>query len=125
MCRYLQHEAKTHWACLPCRWTSKHHPFRHPSCPLCRTEMVNLGRDFKAPRADDIRQWRKVEALWARGIRFDSCGCNGPGPRPATLAQMRRDDGRTRRRRREEAAPGTFSRVLRDANRATLRRSRA
>lgn len=122
MCRYLQHPAKSHMVCLPCRWTSK--STRPITCPLCQTPMVDLGRDFKAPRADDVRQWRKVAALWERGIRFDSCGCNGPGPRPKSLAQMRRDDARTRRRRREDAAPKTFARTLQAANKAWLAKHR-
>lgn len=100
MCRYAVHPAKTHWACLPCRWTSKH-PTRWacedgPHCPRCRSRMVDLGRDFHAPRRADTNQWRKVAMLFAAGITFDSCGCNGPGPRPRTLADAKSQLGHRR-----------------------------
>lgn len=92
MCRYAVHPARTHWACLPCRYTSKYNcgdctdPV--PSCPLCRAKMINLGRDFTAPRRRNDNQWRKIELCVAAGLTFDSCGC-GPGPRPRTLAEAK------------------------------------
>lgn len=95
MCRYhLWVEYKTHYACLPCRFTAKH-PWvskdAGPRCPHCRARMVALGRDFHAPRRADRNQWRKVSMLFAAGIRFDSCGCTGPGYRPRTLADAKAD----------------------------------
>jgi hypothetical protein len=64
--------------------------------------MVDLGRDLKAPRRNDIGQWRKIALLWRHGIRFDSCGCGGPGWRPRTLAEAKAQLVPTRRRRREQ-----------------------
>jgi hypothetical protein len=51
--------------------------------------MIDLGRDFAAPRQNAVRQWRKLEILVAAGWRFESCGCRGPGLRPQTLGQAR------------------------------------
>jgi len=30
-----------------------------------------MGWSFKAPRRNDMEQWRKVEKLWVHGYRFD------------------------------------------------------
>ena len=50
--------------------------------------MVDVGLDFKAPRRADRKQWEKARQLVVAGVRFHSCGCNGPGPRPATLREV-------------------------------------
>jgi hypothetical protein len=93
MCRYSMHPSKTHFACLPCRFTSKHWGARwrevNVYCPHCGELMVDLGRDFKAPRRQSVSQWRKVEMLAAAGITFDSCGCSGPGSRPKSLSDAK------------------------------------
>lgn len=99
MCRYIQHPVRTHWACIACRYTTKAR-IEGP-CPQCRKVMVDLGRDFKAPRRDDTRQWQKIAVLFERGIRFDSCGCSGPGPRPRTASDARGQFGLRRQRLRE------------------------
>ncbi|MEO7719593.1 MAG: hypothetical protein ABIY70_25600 [Capsulimonas sp.] len=51
--------------------------------------MTNMGKDFKAPRQTDAKQWQKVEQLYINGYIFSSCGCGGSGPRPATLAGVK------------------------------------
>lgn len=91
MCRYAMNPYKTHWACPPCRRTGKHPDWVSPRCPACDRPMADLGRDFHAPRRRDAGQWRKVELLVAAGIRFASCGCTGPGGRPRTLADAKRE----------------------------------
>ncbi|MFI7608729.1 hypothetical protein ACIBTV_26775 [Micromonospora sp. NPDC049366] len=120
MCRYAFARYKTHFACLADRRTAKHPPGAAPRCPDCREPMVDLGRDFHAPRRADGRQWRKLALLVAAGRRavdgryradgplFDSCGCAGPGPRPTTLA-----DAKTllRRRRADRRAPAVKART--------------
>jgi hypothetical protein len=50
--------------------------------------MHNLGKDFKPLKQKDVKQWQKVERLFEAGITFHSCGCPGPGPRPATLQEV-------------------------------------
>jgi hypothetical protein len=50
--------------------------------------MVDLGRDFKAPKQGDVKQWRKVAKLYENGIIFSSCGCCGPGARPGKLQDV-------------------------------------
>jgi hypothetical protein len=47
-----------------------------------------MGHDFKAPRQKEIRQWKKVERLFNSGIDYHSCGCGGPGYRPARLKEV-------------------------------------
>lgn len=98
MCRYALHSAKTHYACLSCRFTAKHPGWLdgQPRCPHCAEPMVDMGKDFKAPRHLAVAQWRKVRLLAAAGLTFDSCGCRGPGPRPRTLAEAKTQLGRRR-----------------------------
>jgi predicted RNA-binding Zn-ribbon protein involved in translation (DUF1610 family) len=112
MCRYGFGSVKTHRVCLPCRRSLKQSTGSTAPCPECGGELVNMGRDFKAPRRSNARQWRKLELLVAAGRRavdpryrtdgplFDSCGCTGPGPRPRTLADAKSLLGVRRSRRR-------------------------
>ncbi len=51
--------------------------------------MVNVGRDFAAPRRSDDPAWRALSAVLYAGLSFHSCGCNGPGFRPRTPRQVR------------------------------------
>src|SRR5437867_1083821 len=103
MCRYAMYGPyKEKFACFHCRKMFKQpHPseLRYPVrtdtegkrialCPECSHPMNNMGLDFKAPRQSDIRQWRKVALLFAQGHAYHSCGCSGPGPRPATLKDV-------------------------------------
>ena len=43
--------------------------FRH-KCPDCAGPARFMGRDFKAPRATDLRTWRRVERFMASGRLF-------------------------------------------------------
>lgn len=101
MCRYAQYTYKEHYACFACRKMFRQ-PMRHEMarpiareekrvspCPQCGQAMTNLGKDFKAPRQTDVKQWQKVQELYANGYSFGSCGCCGPGPRPATLQDVK------------------------------------
>ena len=86
MCRSSLHPFyKDPMACFKCRkvWHDV------PCCPECKGEVHNMGKDFKAPRQANRRQWRKVELLFKNGIRYASCGCGGPGYRPQTLPEAR------------------------------------
>lgn len=90
MCRYSDANYRTHFVCLGCKWHAKDdRSGTPPLCPTCRNEMVDMGRDFKAPRKEASNQWTKLRILVAQGVRFDSCGCDGPGPRPKTLGEAR------------------------------------
>jgi DNA-directed RNA polymerase subunit RPC12/RpoP len=103
MCRYGDTTYKEHYACFHCRKAFKQPSYfdlpkdvrpkrreeRVVVCPQCGSRMRNMGLDFKAPRQRSVDQWRKVELLYQRGITFHSCGCCGPGYRPATLAEVR------------------------------------
>ena len=115
MCRYgMYGPYKFRYACFTCRKMfrqvntrdrelyaafdaemngSLEHRKRHEAarvclCPQCRQPMHNMGFDFKAPRQSEVDQWHKVEILHARGYRYSSCGCCGPGYRPETLKEV-------------------------------------
>lgn len=102
MCRYAEHVYKMPFACFACRKVFKQpsywdlSPAQRPApgqprtipCPQCRRPMHAMGHDFRAPRQRDIAQWAKVAVLFRHGITYHSCGCNGPGPRPATLREV-------------------------------------
>ena len=103
MCRYGDYGPyKEIWACFACRKSFKQinrfeltRPMpvtsegeRYVPCPQCRRQMHNMGRDSKAPKQNDLKQWRKVEILYCHGYAYHSCGCVGPGPRPAMLRDV-------------------------------------
>lgn len=93
MCRYSAavHPVPTSLVCLTCRIAVSQIPFRGPgpTCGRCAGPLIDAGRDFAAPPRRDVRQWRKVALLLEAGVRFDSCGCAGPGRRPGTLADAK------------------------------------
>lgn len=104
MCRYAYAGPyKDRYACFACRKAFKRRKasdlaaHMRPThgvaeavavrCPDCGGRMHDMGMDFAAPRRDDVRQWRKVEVLFAHGVTFHSCGC-GPGLRPVALREV-------------------------------------
>lgn len=102
MCRYLTHQYPQHFACLSCLVAFKGDRFGGDTdgsrrCPSCAAPALAMGRDFKPPRKQATTQWRKLELLVGAGVRFDSCGCGGPGKRPRTLADAKREDSDRRR----------------------------
>lgn len=65
------------FACFDCQKSFKRHveafPIDYPdhmSCPECEGISVNLGRDVKAPKKDDVKQWEKVKFLVDHGFLF-------------------------------------------------------
>lgn len=95
MCRYAMcGPYKQHYACFSCRkafklrnlfstdWWRTNRADAPVSCPECRQPMGDMGLDFKAPRQAAVKHWAVVEVLYHRGVRYDSCGCSGPGYRP-------------------------------------------
>jgi hypothetical protein len=102
MCRYMFDPYLTHWVCVADRRSFKA-IWQAPICPDCSTPMLDVGKDFHAPRRADLRQWRKVGLLVERGLLFHSCGCSGPGPRPRTLADAQSQFGLRRSDRRHRA----------------------
>lgn len=51
--------------------------------------MIDAGYDLAVPRRRDTRGWRALEAVLQAGLTFHSCGCDGPGFRPRTPAEVR------------------------------------
>lgn len=97
MCRYgMSGPYRGHWACFACRKSFKWPHDRHadratlpsPTCPPCGGPLESMGLDFRAPAANDLKQWQKVRLLADHGFRYFSCGCGGPGPRPAELRDV-------------------------------------
>jgi hypothetical protein len=52
--------------------------------------MFEAGRAFRAPRASNVRQWRKVELLLRNGVTFHHYGWGdrSDASRPATLREV-------------------------------------
>lgn len=99
MCRYAMYGPyKDIYACFQCRkvfrQTSNYELGKHDvqnrtyTCPQCGRTMNDMGHDFKAPKQNDVKQWMKVEILFNNGFTFHSCGCGGPGYRPAKLSEV-------------------------------------
>jgi hypothetical protein len=53
-------------------------------CPQCGSLMANMGKDFEAPRMNQVKEWQHLAQLYKVGITYHSCGCGGPGYIPAT-----------------------------------------
>ncbi|MFI0960063.1 deoxyxylulose-5-phosphate synthase [Streptomyces sp. NPDC021080] len=90
MCRYAT-SYKPHFVCLACRASFKQSPLplrEHP-CPHCRTPMVDAGFDLAVPRRGNNSAWKALEATLRAGLTFHSCGCDGPGYRPRSTAEVR------------------------------------
>jgi hypothetical protein len=50
-------------ACFECRKTFKKPvSLEECVCPDCRGPMTRMSRTFKAPKQEDLKQWRKVQA---------------------------------------------------------------
>jgi len=88
------------YACLDCKTAHKRHidgaPSDYPSiipCPICKSDMYCLGRNFKAPKKSDSSQWAKVQFLISHGFLFQKIrpdGINGDSiPYPKTLDEAR------------------------------------
>ena len=63
------------FACFRCRRSFKrsYKPgVEERPCPNCGGVAVRLSRKFKAPPADNGRQWAKVEYFVSQGFRFES-----------------------------------------------------
>ncbi|WP_444901268.1 hypothetical protein ACJJIG_16520 [Microbulbifer sp. SSSA007] len=71
----------------PVEYSGKKATRCHP-CPGCGECMHEMGRSFKAPKAVDKRQWRKVQILFAAGFRFISCGSHEGAKLPAELSEL-------------------------------------
>lgn len=92
MCRYAMSTYKPHYACFNCRKSFKRrllHDINRElhsindsvsaKCPECTKTMVDMGKDFEAPKKNDIKAWEHIQNLYTSGITFHSCGCTGPG----------------------------------------------
>lgn len=61
--------ANDHEICAPCRYATKYVP---GPCPHCGQALVSMGKNFKAPRKNDVAQWHKlalIVELWRTGKR--------------------------------------------------------
>lgn len=82
------------FACFQCRKSYKQRLSfvrlrKHsPLCPECSAEMWEMGRQFKAPKQSDVKQWRKVEALVRNGITFHSQRLSHMRPMPKVLREV-------------------------------------
>jgi hypothetical protein len=115
-----------HRICASCRYTTKYVP---GPCPHCGQSLVNMGKNFKAPRKDNVVQWRKLELVivlrragrhhpncWyaqqaAAGVHYDDTRwgvayCRCPWLKNfQTPADVKSGLGRRRSRRKNYAAP--------------------
>lgn len=78
-------------ACFTCRRSFKRPPELDDTlrvCPGCEGPLYEMGRSFKAPRRTDIRQWKKVQMLFAHGFRFFSYRSYDCPPLPSSLREV-------------------------------------
>ncbi len=59
-----------HIVCFTCRTSLKGRGGTGFPCNICGTPLVNLGRDFKAPKKNNLKQWRKVFLFHQKGYHF-------------------------------------------------------
>jgi hypothetical protein len=55
-------------------------------CPNCKKPMAQLGKNFRAPRQENLRAWRLLERLFAAGFVFDSSLEGSVPTHPSDLA---------------------------------------
>ncbi|WP_430457966.1 hypothetical protein [Rheinheimera sp.] len=64
------------FACLSCRKSFKREfnlaeeKPKELKCPECGGVAHNLGRHFKAPKKNNLKQWQKIAFLLEHGFRF-------------------------------------------------------
>ena len=99
MCRYGMTTYKSHYACFSCCKTFKRRllsdieskndfQLTEAKCPECGQLMANMGKDFEAPKKDNVKEWIHIKNLFSVGIIFHSCGCSGPGYIPNTKEKL-------------------------------------
>lgn len=105
-----RHKYLMQHACFECRKAFKRDiyylpeskPEPEPVCPDCGGETWWMGRTFKSPKQDDVKQWRKVEMLRRNGVDFHSYGSHGLGKFPRLLSDVAPFIERIRRRSENE-----------------------
>jgi ribosomal protein L37AE/L43A len=77
-------------ACFLCRKSFKleRSDTRVRACPDCGGQAYEMGRSFKAPARSDIKQWKKVQVLFAHGFRFFSYRTYECAPLPDRLSEV-------------------------------------
>lgn len=99
------------YACFRCRRSFKRASRSQAvlPCPNCGGPAIGLTRKFKPPKADDCRQWQKVEALVRHGFLFWSL----PEPYPDTLNEVPAFAARNAKLVAEERArnPAAFAEI--------------
>ena len=85
-------------ACFSCRKVFKkpHEYFRAASrqlvvyrCPQCGHDMVFMGVKFRAPRADDVAEWSRIEAALREGRDYGIPTVRKQKPKPKLSPQLR------------------------------------
>lgn len=83
LCHYAHFTYKPRHACFRCRKAFKRPSQAEvdpegephdPRCPECGGDVFDLGIGFVVPPRSKVQQWRRLEALAARGVRFLCCG---------------------------------------------------
>ena len=88
------------YACLECKTAHKRRlessPSEYPlkmACPICKSDMYHVGRNFKAPKKSDQKQWMKIQFLISHGFLFQKIRPNGINndsiPYPDTLEEAK------------------------------------
>lgn len=107
-CKSGYHKAyhKEHFACFNCRKAYKwsyttagclyykaemleyYLRARKVVCPQCAKPMVAMGKNFKAPKQTNKKQWEKVRLLYQNGFAYHPSCCNTPQYRPRKLNEV-------------------------------------
>jgi DNA-directed RNA polymerase subunit RPC12/RpoP len=75
------------YACFSCRKAFKKslgNQSEGSLCPECSQPMSYMGTAFRAPKQENLNQWKKAELLIAAGFHFTKDG----GPKPRTLKNV-------------------------------------
>lgn len=59
-------------------------------CPDCSGKIYEMGRNFKAPKKTDKKQWKKVKLLYSAGFRFFGSGMHDGPKLPEKLSDIER-----------------------------------
>ena len=58
------------------------------TCPDCSGKIYEMGRNFKAPKKTDKKQWKKVKLLYSAGFRFFGSGMHDGPQLPEKLCDV-------------------------------------
>lgn len=76
-CRFERSESpyRFHYVCFDCNrgWKGPYNKKVKSNCSTCGKEGIEIGRDGRYPKKDDIKGWKQLKMYVDLGIYFENC----------------------------------------------------